>query len=77
MSVSRFRVHGRFDGALSATVEIDRGASLISVRPRHRHRTFELPLAAVAEMVIWRVVAAELREKKKAKAAKRAARRSA
>lgn len=67
MSVSRFKVQGRFDGAYSATVEINRDTNLIAVRPHRRKRKYELPLSDVAESILWRVIKAEIQEKKKAK----------
>jgi hypothetical protein len=73
MRRARFRVFGRFDGATAATVEVDRAAGLFTVRPLRRRRTFTLPLAAVAEMVIWRIVRAEVAERR---AARRKGRRS-
>jgi hypothetical protein len=67
------RVVGRFDGASSATVTIDRTHGLISVRPLRRRRTYALPLAAIVRHIIYTVVQAELAEKK----AQRRRRRSA
>lgn len=59
-SRAKFRVEGAsFDGERQATVQIDRGSLLFSVRPHRRRRDFVLPLSTVAEMVIWRVVKAE------------------
>lgn len=60
---ARFKVYGRMDGAPSATVEIDRASDLITVRPLRRRKTYTLPLASVAEMVIWRFARAEAAEK--------------
>jgi hypothetical protein len=67
---ARFKVYGRMDGATQATVEIDRGADTITVRPYRRRKEYTLPLSTVAEMVIWRIVQGEV-------AAKRAAKRRA
>lgn len=67
MSKSRFKIFGRFDGASSATVTIDRGSNTISVRPLRRHKEYMLPLADVAESIIWRIVKAEAAAKLKAK----------
>jgi hypothetical protein len=78
VSVARFRVVGRLDLAsrvTSGTVIIDRGAGLFSVRPLRRHRTYTLPLSTVADMVVQKIVAAEVREKRALKAARRKARR--
>jgi hypothetical protein len=58
--MTRVKVVGRIDGASSATVTIDRVRGLIAVRPKGRRRTYELPLAFVAEMVVAKVVKQEL-----------------
>ena len=63
MSRSRFRIEGRMDGSDGATVTIDRGANLFSVRPLRRKREYTPPLKDVAEMVLWRIVKAEANEK--------------
>lgn len=57
------------------TVTMDRAAGLISVRPLRSRRTYELPLSAVADMIVLRVVRFELGEERKAKAALKKARR--
>ena len=67
MSIARFRIFGRIDGASEATVTIDRTTGLLAVRPLRRHRVYELPLSFVAEMVLQRVVKAEIIEKKRQK----------
>lgn len=67
MSKAKFKTYGRFDGANTATVTIDRNADLFSVRPLRRKREYTLPLAVIAEMVIWRIVKAEAAEKLAAK----------
>lgn len=74
MSKSRFKVFGKFDGTAEATVTIDRGAGLISVRPLRRRREYTLPLADVAETVMWRIIKAEANAKLLAKKAARKAR---
>lgn len=63
---AKFRVSGRLDlGRLQdGTVTIDRGAGLFSVRPLRRHRTYTLPLSTVAEIVVSRVVKAEVAERR-------------
>lgn len=74
MSVARFRVSGRLDMASRpsyGTVMIDRGAGLFSVRPLRRWRVYTLPLSTVAEMVVRSIIAAEVRERRAAKRAKR------
>ena len=65
--VARFRVRGQFDGAKEATVEVDRSAGLITVRPLRRRTAYTLPFATVAESVVWRVVKAKVAERKKKK----------
>ena len=70
MSKSHFKVRDSLDGAGGAregTVTIDRDAGLFHVRPLRRHRVYTLPLAMVATMVCRMIVAAEVREKKRAK----------
>jgi hypothetical protein len=62
----RVSVPGRFDGgARSATVVVTREL-LLSVRPYRRRRTYELPLAAVAQGVVYDVVRAELAARRRA-----------
>lgn len=70
MAIARFKTIGQFDQSYvqNGTVEIDRNANLISVRPKGRRRTYTLPLSAVAEIICWRVIRAELLEKKREKA---------
>lgn len=62
---ARARVVGRFDRAFptEATVEIDRTAGLITVRPLRKRRSYTLPLASAAEFVVHTVIRAEVREK--------------
>lgn len=71
MSRSKFKIEGRFDGTDGATVTIDRGAGLFSVRPLRRRREYTLPLATVAEIVLFRIVRAEVNAKLEQKARKR------
>lgn len=74
MGVARFKVFGRnFDGTKEATVEIDRGPGIFRVRPLRRRKVYELPLAYVAEMVLWSCIKAEVREKKRLKSVRRKA----
>jgi hypothetical protein len=68
---SRFRVKGRFDGLPEATVEIDRGTNTFTVRPLRSHRTYTLPLATVAEIVLWRIARVEAAEKARTRRARR------
>lgn len=68
---SHFRVAARFDLPANTgqvgTVTIDRGAGLFTVRPYRRRRTFELPLDVVADMVVARVIRAEILTRKATK----------
>lgn len=77
MAIARFKTIGQFDQSYiqPATIEIDRGANLISVRPKGRRRTYTLPLSSVAEIICWRVIRAELLEKKREKALKKKTRK--
>lgn len=52
--VSHFKVQLRVDGAREANVEIDRGRSLLTVRPARRRTSYALPLSTVADLVVWR-----------------------
>jgi hypothetical protein len=60
MSVAKFKVEGRFNGADGATIEIDRGAGTVTVRPTRQRTTYTLPLATVAELVLWRALKADV-----------------
>lgn len=54
--MNRYRIEGRLDGAQGGTMLIDRERALVTVRPRGRRKTYTLPLLAVAEMILARVV---------------------
>lgn len=58
----RLRVTGVFDTSQpqAATVTVDRAAGLFSVRPLRRRRAYTLPLATVAEIVVAKIVKAEV-----------------
>lgn len=77
MSIARFKTSGKFDKSCiqEGTVEIDRDKGLISVRPKGRRRTYTLPLSAVAELICWKVINAEVVETKREKAIERKLRR--
>lgn len=64
---ARCRVIGRIDCSPSATITIDAMAGLISVRPYRRHREYTLPLESVARAIVFQVVTAELKDKKRKK----------
>ncbi len=73
MAIARFKTIGQFDQMYmqQGTVEIDRNANLISVRPKGRRRTYTLPLSSVAEIIVWKVIKAEMVQKKREKANKK------
>lgn len=60
-----FRIFGRFNGAQSATVTIDRQSLTMEVRPLRRRKTYVASLSDLAQTVILRQALAEAREKKK------------
>lgn len=74
MTIAKFRVYNgarKYNGASAATVTIDRSNNFIAVRPHRQHRTYELRLEDVAQIIVERIIMAEVREKKAAKKAKR------
>lgn len=75
---SRFRVAltSAIDGAREATVSVERARGLVSVRLLRRRREYVLPLAWVAEAVIWKVIRAEVADRKAEKRKARQARRA-
>jgi len=68
---SHFKVVGKFTGAgfapTEAAVTIDRESGIFSVRERRRRRVYSLHLSAVAQLVVWRLIEAEARERRDAK----------
>lgn len=77
MRTARFRIVGRIDRGTpqEAWVEINREASVMTVRPLRCRKSYTLPLATAAEMVAGRVIRWEVAQAKQAKAEKRRARR--
>lgn len=74
MTVARFPVYSQLDsagGAQRGTVEIDRDTKTFIVRPHRRHKTYELPLNVVADLVCKTIILAEIQEKKRARKAAR------
>lgn len=72
------QIPDRIDGKPSArlTIETDAsGGGLFSVRPFRRRREYTLTLAAVARIVVGRVVAAEVAARKTARRTARGLRR--
>lgn len=71
---NHFRVTGRFESASrinEGTVTIDRNARTFSVRQLRHRRVFTVSLDYVADHVVRSMLAAEVREKKAAKKARR------
>lgn len=66
----RIPVSGKFDRSFpqSATATVDTKARLFTVRVYKKQKTYELPMDAVSQMVVERVVRFELKEKKRLKA---------
>lgn len=69
----RFPVTGKFDMSRyqEGTVTVDRASGIFSVRPKRRRRSYDLPLDKVAEMVVQRIIKAEVFQKRVEKAARR------
>jgi hypothetical protein len=65
--VAHFTVVGIFDKASAqrAHVYIDRDTNLLKVRCHGRRVSWELPLAKVAESVMWACLRAQMKEQKK------------
>ena len=57
---AHFEIDGRVENSRGGTFTIDRKLGLVEVRPKGRRRTFVLPLVDVANIVICKVVKAEL-----------------
>lgn len=78
MRTARFKVAGKLDrvaGLHLGTVSIDRSSRpVFTVRPLRRRRVYALPLDVVADLVVLKVIAAELREKRREKLRARAGR---
>lgn len=75
---AHFRVVGKLDSAgalIEGTVTVDRRAGLFEVRPLRRRRTYALPLSTVADMVVGRIVRAEVFAKRLERAARKKAAR--
>lgn len=69
MSIARFKVFGRLDGAGGAragTVVIDRESGLLHVRPFRGRRVYTMPLSMVADMVCQRILMNEVADKRAA-----------
>jgi hypothetical protein len=73
---ARFRILARLDGnrAQSGTVTVERAADMFAVRPLRRRRVYALPLSVVAQMVVERVIRAEVLQRRAEKRARKTAR---
>lgn len=71
--LSRFPVVARLraGGPCEGSVLIERACGLIHVRPKRARKLYTLPLSVVAEMIVYRVVKAELAEKRRLKASRK------
>jgi hypothetical protein len=79
MSIAKFKVHGSLDrggGSRAGTVTIDRSAGTFKVRPLRSRREYVASLSTVADIVVERIIKADLREKQKEKAKKKGAKRN-
>ena len=70
---ARFKLYGRsvYHHKTEATVEIDRNTNLISVRPKHFKRSYEMRLQDIADIIMGRVINAEILEKRRLKKEKK------
>lgn len=69
-SRAKFRIVGRFDNASAfqeGTVTIDRNNNVVEVRPLRRRKTWLLTLDAIVDAAVRKLIAIEVRDKKKAK----------
>jgi hypothetical protein len=66
---AKIRVLGRFDGSHAATIIIT--GDVVIVRPFRRHKTYVMPLEAVARQVIYVNVKAAAEEKRRARRTRR------
>lgn len=64
---AHFDITGRFDNASKAKVTIETVGQtvLVKVRPHHARREYIMPLSTLAEILIWKVVKAEVQEKER------------
>lgn len=69
MSRAHFQVVAMLDHAYKperGTVTIDRRTGVVSIRRHRSRRTFDVPLAAVASMIVRQILTAENRDKRRA-----------
>jgi hypothetical protein len=74
---ARTRIFAKLDRVTlqQAEVTLDRAAGLFTVRGLRRRHKWELPTSTVAQMVVERVIRADLAEKRREKEVARKARR--
>jgi hypothetical protein len=74
MSIAKFKVHGSLDrggGSRAGTVTIDRSAGTFKVRPLRSRREYVASLSTVADIIVEKIIKAEVREKQKEKKLRR------
>jgi hypothetical protein len=74
MSIAKFKVHGSLDrggGSRAGTVTIDRSAGTFKVRPLRSRREYVASLSTVADIIVEKIIKAEVREKLKEKKERR------
>jgi hypothetical protein len=74
MKKARFKVYGSLDrggGGRAGTVTIDREVGTFQVRPHRSRREYTAPLSTVADIIVERIIKAELREKQREKQSRR------
>lgn len=73
MRIARFKTVARTDKAIPGpvTVMVDRDSLVFAVRPSRRRRVYTLTLSAVVEIVVAKIVKAEVAAKKAAKKGRR------
>jgi hypothetical protein len=57
---AHFDIDGRVDNAQGGRLTVDRRLGLVTVRPKGKRRTYVLPLVDVANIIVCKVVKAEL-----------------
>jgi hypothetical protein len=73
---ARFQVIARLDGVRTTrgTVTVERAVDLFVVRPLRRRRVYSMPLSQVAQIVVERVIKAEVAQRKAERKARRRSR---
>jgi hypothetical protein len=73
MRLARFRTVARTDKAIPTPchVYVDRDSLTFTVKPLRRRRTYQLPLSTVAEIVVGKIIKAEIAALRAAKKGRR------